>query len=199
MIPPIISDNDLFAQIKQGDTFSFELLFERYWDKLFKIAYARLNDEDDAKDLVQELLINFWNKKEQIEITTSLEKYLFGALKLSIISYFRSLKVTETRLMEASQRLTILENAVTDMEDYLHLEKVLEQAVDLMPETLQKIYALRSDNVPIKHIALQLGLADQTVKNYISELLKRLKKNLTDKFPEKHLTYLAIFIYALNN
>ncbi len=80
----------------------------------------------------------------------------------------------------------------------IQLEYLLEEAVSLMPETFKKIYALRSENIPVKEIALQLGLADQTVKNYITELLRRLRQNISEKYPEKHLTYFLIFLSLLN-
>ncbi|OAQ39315.1 hypothetical protein A5893_11675 [Pedobacter psychrophilus] len=194
----IISDQDLLIDIQKGDSAAFDLLFDRYWDKLYRIAFARLNNSDDAKDLVQELLISLWNKRETLIINTTLENYLFGALKFSVVSYFRSLKINEQRLVEATERINILENSVIDVKDYIELEHILEEAVNLMPETLKKIYELRCDNVPLKEIASRLGLADQTVKNYLSELIRRLKLVILEKHPEKNLTYLAILISILN-
>lgn len=46
------------SQVKNGEPYAFEMIFERYWDKLFKTAAARVNNVDDAKDIVQELLIS---------------------------------------------------------------------------------------------------------------------------------------------
>ncbi|MBC7616779.1 MAG: sigma-70 family RNA polymerase sigma factor [Pedobacter sp.] len=194
----LISDQDLLMDIQKGESAAFDLLFDRYWDKLYKTAFARLNSSDDAKDLVQELLISLWNKRETLVINTTLENYLFGALKFRVVSYFRSLKINEQRLVEATERINILENSVTDVKDYIELENILEEAINLMPETLKKIYELRCDNVPLKEIASRLGLADQTVKNYLSEVIRRLKQVILEKHPEKHLTYLAILISILN-
>jgi RNA polymerase sigma-70 factor (ECF subfamily) len=194
----VISDQDLLTAIKNGESTAFDLLFDRYWDKLYKTAFARLNNSDDAKDLVQELLISLWNRRETIVITSKLENYLFGALKFSIISYFRSLKIKEQRLVEATERINILENSVNEVKDYLELENILKEAVNLMPETLKKIYELRCDNLSLKEIASRLGLADQTVKNYLSEVIRRLKQVILEKHPEKHLTYLALIISILN-
>lgn len=194
----VISDQDLLTAIKNGESTAFDLLFDRYWDKLYKTAFARLNNSDDAKDLVQELLISLWNRRETIVITSKLENYLFGALKFRIISYFRSLKIKEQRLVEATERINILENSVNEVKDYLELENILKEAVNLMPETLKKIYELRCDNLSLKEIASRLGLADQTVKNYLSEVIRRLKQVILEKHPEKHLTYLALIISILN-
>lgn len=198
MLNEHLSDQELLFKIKQNDVAAFDIFFEKYWDKLYKTAFARLNDTQEAKDIVQELLINFWNRKASIEINTNLENYLFGALKFSVINHFRSLKMNELRLQEAVQRMSVLETSVADIEDYLELEKVLAEAVKLMPETLQKIYALRCDDVPIKEIGNQLGLADQTVKNYTSNILRSLRQTIAQKYPEKNLTYTLLLLALLN-
>jgi RNA polymerase sigma-70 factor (ECF subfamily) len=77
------------------------------------------------------------------------------------------------------------------------LERTLEDAVNGMPEMLKKVYLLRSDNHSVKAIAGELGLADQTVKNYIAEATRRLRIVITDKYPGKHLTYMAILTAVL--
>lgn len=193
-----LSDEKLLSRIRHGDAQAFDALFNRHWEKLYKAAFARLNDSDDAQDIVQEVLISFWNRREQTEIKTSLEGYLLGAVKLRVISHFRSRKVRERQLLEALDRVNILENSISDIADYLELEQTLENAVTAMPEMLRNIYLLRSDNLSIKEIAARTGLADQTVKNYISEVLRRLRVALKEKYPEKHLTYMAILVALLN-
>jgi DNA-binding NarL/FixJ family response regulator len=67
-----------------------------------------------------------------------------------------------------------------------------------MPEMLQKVYQLRSENLSVKAIAGELGLAEQTVKNYISEVLRRLRHTIVEKHPEKHVTYLAVLMALLH-
>lgn len=67
-----------------------------------------------------------------------------------------------------------------------------------MPDMLQKVYQLRSKNKAVKEIASELGVAEQTVKNYISEVLRRLRIGIVDKHPEKQVTYVAIIFALLN-
>jgi predicted transcriptional regulator len=67
-----------------------------------------------------------------------------------------------------------------------------------MPEMLRKVYLLRSENHSVKAIAGELGLADQTVKNYIAEVSRRLRIVIAEKYPEKHLTYMALLIAILH-
>lgn len=191
-------DKTLLLQIKEDDNFAFDLLFERYWEKLYQAANARLNDDAVAQDLVQEIFIKLWQRRKVLEIQLSLEYYLLSAVRLSVMGHFRSQKTNDIRMQDALRRISYLEDSIESHADYLELEKTLENAVNSMPEMLQRVYQLRSENLSVKAIAGQLGLAEQTVKNYISEVLRRLRQTIVEKHPEKHVTYLAVLMTLLH-
>jgi RNA polymerase sigma factor (sigma-70 family) len=192
-------DATLLQQIKDDDQSAFDIIFERYWKKLYQTALARLDDDETAQDIVQEIFIKIWQRRKNLEIHTSLENYLQSAVRFGVISHFRSKKASELQLQNALERINFLEDSVASLTDYLELEKTLENAVNVMPEMLKKVYLLRSENHSIKAIAGELGLADQTVKNYIAEVSRRLRIVIAEKYPEKHLTYLAVIIAMLYN
>ena len=191
------NDTELLEQIKENDHFAFDALFDRYWKKLYQTAFARLGDEDIAQDIVQEIFIKIWKRRESLDIQTSLENYLHSAVRLSVISHYRSKKASELQLQNALERINLLEDSIGSLTDYLELERTLEDAVNGMPEMLKKVYLLRSDNHSVKAIAGELGLADQTVKNYIAEVTRRLRIVITEKYPGKHLTYMAVLATVL--
>ncbi|MEO3405408.1 sigma-70 family RNA polymerase sigma factor [Mucilaginibacter sp. CAU 1740] len=192
-----LSDELLLSGIQQHNHDAFNELFNRYWKKLFKAAMSRLDDEDAAQDVVQEVFISLWQRRETIAIHTQLEAYLLSAVRFSVMSHFRSVKTNELRLQDALQRINILESAIADHTDYYEMEKTLEYEVSHMTETLQKIYHLRTENYSIKDIAAELGLAEQTVKNYISEVLRRLRIAIKEKHPEKYAAYFSIVLALL--
>jgi RNA polymerase sigma factor (sigma-70 family) len=192
------SDFVLLQQIKEGDHAAFDVLFDRYWERLYKAAHARLGDDVIAQDIVQEIFIKLWQRRETLSVNTALENYLHGAVRLSVISHFRSLQVSDLRIQDAMERINLLEDSIDAIADYIELEKTLEEAVNNMPEMLKKVYMLRSDNLSVKAIASELGLADQTVKNYIAEATRRLRIVIAEKYPEKHLTYLALLLPLLH-
>jgi RNA polymerase sigma-70 factor (ECF subfamily) len=192
-----LSDQELLLRVQRGDHDAFDILFDRYWQRLFQSARARLNDSDTAKDIVQEIFIKIWQRRATLDISGPLENYLQSAVRLSVISHYRSKKVKEVQLEDALQRINMLEDSIESLTDYLELEKTLQQTVELMPEMLKRVYQLRSENLSVKAIAGELGLADQTVKNYISEVSRRLRIAIAQKYPEKHLTYMALIIAVL--
>ncbi|WP_121811629.1 RNA polymerase sigma factor [Mucilaginibacter kameinonensis] len=191
-------DKTLLLQIKEDDSFAFDLLFERYWEKLYQAANARLNDDAIAQDIVQEIFIKLWQRRKVLEVQLSLEYYLLSAVRLSVMGHFRSQKTNDIRMQDALRRVTYLEDSIESHTDYLELERTLEHAVNSMPEMLQRVYQLRSENLSVKAIAGQLGLAEQTVKNYISEVLRRLRQTIIEKHPEKHVTYIAVLAALLH-
>ncbi len=199
MIDILQSDWAVLRDIKEGNQAAFELLFERYWERLHQAALVRVGDEAIAQDIVQELFINIWQRRQSLSIQLSLESYLFSAVRLSVISYFRSNKVDFVRLEDAMHRVEYLESAIDATADYLELEKTLAEAVERMPEMLQKVYTLRTENKSVKDIAGELGIAEQTVKNYTAEVSRRLRKTIIQRHPERQATFLAILITLLNN
>lgn len=193
-----LSDNFLLQQIKNNDHSAFDVLFERYWKKLYQSALARINDKEVAQDIVQELFIKLWDRRAELDIKSSFENYLLNAVRFNVISYYRSKKVTEANLQSALDRIDILEESIHSLSDYLELEKILQDAVNQMPEMLKRVYQLRSENLSIKDIGNEVGLAEQTVKNYLTEGSRRLRITVAEKYPEKHLTYIALLTILLH-
>jgi len=191
------TDTDLLQFIKCNNHSAFNELFDRYWKKAYQKAFARLNDSTVAQDIVQEIFINLWQRRANLDIHTAFENYLYSAVRLKVISHFRSQKVTSLQLQDAFNRMTLLESATESLTDYIELEHILEAAISVMPEMLQQVYLLKAENLPIKDIAGQLGIADQTVKNYTGEVLRRLRIVIKEKYPEKNLTYLALILAML--
>ncbi|MFC6101876.1 RNA polymerase sigma factor [Olivibacter domesticus] len=57
---------DLITRIKEGDGSAFETLYQQNWQQLYVFAVKRLDDEEEAKDVVQEVFINLWAKRHNI-------------------------------------------------------------------------------------------------------------------------------------
>src|SRR5687768_5503313 len=80
-----LTDTELISEIKRSHTAAFEEIFKRYWEPLFHFAFKKLKDEDDAKDVVQDVFINFWLRSSSVIITGSLEKYLFSSVRYELL------------------------------------------------------------------------------------------------------------------
>jgi RNA polymerase sigma factor (sigma-70 family) len=192
------SDQALLDQLKLDNNLAFATLFDRYWKRMYRAAHARLSDPATAEDIVQDIFIKLWQRRQVLNIAGPLENYLLSAVRLSVLNHYRSQKLNTVVIEEALDRIMLLEDSLESLTDYIELEKTLALAVTAMPAMLKKVYELRSENRSIKEIAKELGLADQTVKNYIAEVIRRLRIVIVKEYPEKSLHYLPLLFLLLH-
>lgn len=179
MSPKQLKDRELIENIRQGDSSSFDELFNRYWEVLFAAAYARLNNKEEAKDCVQEIFLTLWEKREQLPIPDAVGGYLFTSLKNRILNLFRSQKVKERYIHLQKSKTDEAGENVDELLEYKEFSRMIDNEIHSLPEKMREIFLLsRKQGLSIEEIASQLSLSPQTVKNQISSALKRLRVRL---------------------
>lgn len=165
--------------IRADDQGAFRILYERHWKALYTKACKNVN-EDEAKDMIQEIMISFWNRRKQITITQEedVSKYLFTALKYKTISFYAN---TAAQVKRSDFFEALLEVSPDLVFEGKELNAILYSAIETMPEKMQQIFRMsREEEISIADIAAQLNLSEQTVKNQISNALKRLRAIVLD-------------------
>lgn len=84
------SDNKIIELIKQGDIAAFNTLFKSVYLQLYIHCRKFIPDPEDAKDILQNVFLRFWEKRENIDIYTSLNAYLYRAIQNECLNYLRS-------------------------------------------------------------------------------------------------------------
>lgn len=192
-------DTILLNAIKIGDEQAFKTLFSKFWKKIYAIAYHRLGDEQDADDLVQELFISIWERREEIILKGSFEQYLVGAVKFKVISTIRNRSVKEKVFDELKKRMTEIEHTLQDRVDYKDLDKTFNSTLLSMHENVRMAFLLRIDNMTIKDIAEQLGLQEQTVRNHIANALQRIRTAIKEKYGDEPILYSSILLACIHD
>jgi RNA polymerase sigma-70 factor (family 1) len=161
------------------DKAAFDELYHRYWERLYIAAYARLQNDADAKDCLQEVFVALWHKRKEIVIREQLDAYLFVSLKYRVLNYLRHHHNYQKHLdIFADFPVPVLPSA----DDHLFLaeiQQVITNTIADMPEKMKEVYLLsRRDGLSVQETANQLGISPQTVKNQLTTALKRLKDQL---------------------
>jgi len=173
------SDRELVTLIREGDEKAFAALYKRYNGVLFLHARRLLEDEDEAKDALQELFTKFWIKRQEIEIRSSLSAYLYAALRNQILATFSHKKVMEKYIDSLQQ---FLEEGQCMTDDWIRekeLREQIEKEVALLPAKMRKVFELsRSINLSYKEIAFELDISDKTVKKQMNNALRILKHKI---------------------
>jgi RNA polymerase sigma-70 factor (ECF subfamily) len=172
-----ISDGDLLQKLKEDDTAAFECLYNRYWKSLYTKACQRV-DPDDAKDLVQEVMMSLWRRRNEIPAFKEGEfaKYLHAAIKYRVISHyaFSTAEIKKLALFDVLDS----EEANNPLETK-ELSANIAAAVAQLPARMQQIFRMsREEDLSIPEIARRLNLSEQTVKNQLTEALRRMRSYL---------------------
>ncbi|MEN5234099.1 RNA polymerase sigma factor [Sphingobacterium faecium] len=182
------------SRFKNGDPRAFTFFFDTYWEELYILAYRHLQDEAISKDIVQEVFIQIWEKRHLIkEDYESLKPYFLKSIKNKILNHYATEKVRENHMEKMLYRMdkfTFLNDHTTAQ--YQGLENIVDLAVSRLPKTMQEVYLLRNDNYSIQQIAQKLSIAEQTVKNHLSEAKKILKHDLTKRFADHDDIFLVL-------
>lgn len=185
---------DLMTLVSLGDENAFEKVVSQYTGILLAKAYKLLKDEDGAKDIVQDIFLELWLRRETITITTELKAYLFGMLKHRFLRQVSRSNIHDKAMDYLSNRMQEMEDGIIEAIQLNDINRTLSEIVEQLPYNMQQIFILRDKDYSIKEIAVAMGLAEQTVKSYNSELKRRIKKGLLEKHPEISHSLLIISI-----
>ncbi|PYF76130.1 RNA polymerase sigma factor [Pedobacter nutrimenti] len=179
-----LSDPDLISMIKDGDHAAYTEIYERYHYLVFIEAYRKLGDEELAKDIVQELFVNLWIKRQKTTDVENLAGYLLTAVKFRIFDFFDHQNV-ESKYIASLKDYTNTGNIAHT--DYLTREREWEKYIDLaiqsLPQKMRQIFQLnKSDNLSYKEIAKKLNTTENNVQKHINGAIKVLKTKLTALF-----------------
>jgi RNA polymerase sigma-70 factor (family 1) len=168
-----LGDFQLTRLLREGDEVAFREIYNRYSSLLLAYAYRKLQDKEEAKDVVQEVLAKLWSSREQLDIKTALSGYLYRAVLNKILNIFRH-KDFDRQYIDAIQHLIDSETSSTD---YLIREKemaaMIEKEIAGLPEKMREVFELRrKDYMSNKEIATRLSLSEHTVATQIKKALK---------------------------
>lgn len=165
----------------------FEQLHETTWPILFQIACNKLEDPDEAYDLLQELFIELWDKREVFPFQQLSLSWLKKRLWYKLISHFRY-RGFKQRHLDDFQSLVESDARVIEPDEYLTpgfesqfalIIEAISLVVAQMPERMREVFLLsREQHFSIAEIAQRLSLSPHTVKNHLQAAMKRLRKSL---------------------
>lgn len=175
---------NLLDELRAGQSGAFDRLFNTYWRDLYERAYRRLGDQSEAEDMVQDIFISLWDRRQSLEIRTPLQSYLRAALKYKIIRWYSKASIHREAVAHIYASADEGTETIMDILLSKDVNHTIQQTISSFPENMKKVFMMRTDNYSINEIAEALGLAQQTVKNNQTEAIKRLKVILGETHPE---------------
>jgi len=163
-------------------------------------GYARkyIDDPDQSEEVVQDVFANLWQKRSTIEITSTIESYLFRAVRNTCLNILKHFKVREKH----KDGITASYNNSGERADNLVLEielmNQIENLISELPPERQKVFKMsRFEEMKYKEIAEELGISIKTVEAQMGKALKFLRENLGDYLPMIVIAVIAYMIILL--
>jgi RNA polymerase sigma-70 factor, ECF subfamily len=169
----------LIDRLKNGNETAYELLFKEYYKVLVIFASKYLKDVEASKELVQELFVHIYEKRENLDINSSLKSYLFRSVHNRSINLINSKKIREKYAEHYNQTTDIKQNTLEQDVNASELESALHTAINELPPRCKVIFKMnRFDGLSNNEIAEKLTLSKRTVETQISKALKILRVKL---------------------
>ncbi|WP_166664832.1 RNA polymerase sigma-70 factor [Pedobacter metabolipauper] len=160
---------------------AFELLFKSHYKALHAYASLMLRDEDASEEIVQNMFLKFWEKRDLLNIQTSLKAYLYKCVHNDSLNYIKHQTIKAKYQDHAAYSRNDHHEAASSKVELSELEVKLKEALDELPEGCRTIFQMsRFEELKYREIAEQLGLSIKTVENQMGKALKVLRLKLAD-------------------
>jgi len=125
-----------------------------------------------ARDIVQDVFVDVWQRKEQINLSNSIQAYLRKAVVFKTIDHLRKKKKYNEPIDDLEIAMPVIDSI-----EIKELSILLDNAVEALPPRCRQIFVLsRYEKLSHKEIATELNISKKTIENQITKALKHLYK-----------------------
>jgi RNA polymerase sigma-70 factor, ECF subfamily len=185
-------DKELFIKLKLGEERAFQDLFRKYYSAMCSFACQFLKDSELAEETAQDMFVKIWEKRETLNIDTSVRHYFFRSIRNHCLNQIQHEKIKK------KYAGMVLENSHQEINPehfYIEVDLIqrIEKSIDSMPPKRQEIFRLsREQGLKYKEIADTLKISVKTVEAQMGLALKYLREELKD-FSSYFITLFLIF------
>ena len=170
------NEEEIIALIIQGDEAAFAILFEHYRDKIYSIAYRLTHSTTIAEDVVEDVFLKIWLKRNDLGAIQNFDAYLFTIARNDV---YKVLKVT-AKNYKVSELADLNQLAAkNDTEEYLMDKEylsLLKKAIDRLPTQQREVYHLiKEQDLKRETVANILQIQPETVKFHLAQAMKNIR------------------------
>ena len=174
-----VSENILWMSFKNGDDRSFELIYRKYADALFRYGIQFTSNESLVKDAIHDVYVKLYNDRQHLKTEVNIKFYLFTCLKNHLYNllkrelFFDKVDIEEYEYLDpgAEEQVTLTLNQSELQET---VRKVLGMLTDRQREI---IYYRYIEELSIEEIAVLMDMNYQSVQNWIQRSIKKIRES----------------------
>ncbi|KAA5536889.1 RNA polymerase sigma-70 factor [Taibaiella lutea] len=154
-----------------------EQLFKEHYEALYRYAFSILKNEEDAKDVLQIVFINLWERRETLHINSSSKAYLYRSVYNESLNY---IKKESVRQKHETGAFSLQENpGQEDANEAGIWEQKINKVLEQMPPQCKAVFLKsRIENKKYAEIAAELDISVKTVEAHMSKALKIIRATI---------------------
>ncbi len=195
------NDNKYVLALKLGDEQVFRLIMEQWYTRLFNFARGYLNNDENAREVLQDVFLQLWEHRRKLADNTSLNAYLFTLTRNHCIDLIRRERLLlqyrtdkKEEYIQLSESFLALSAPILDDIFMKEFQSEIDNTVGSLPEQCRKIFLMsRKEGLKNREICEILQLSPKTVESHITKALKSIRDTLQKKFPGSFNFLLILF------
>ena len=174
-----VDDEEVLDLFQSGDKTAYRVIYERYWAILYRHARKMLQNDEEAKDVVQEVFATLWLKAEQTTINCPLAAFLYTATRNKVLDHIKHVKVKAKYMASLKEEMGQDEPLPDGRVRQRDLARQIEQEIQSLPPKMRVIFEMsRKEYKTHKEISEYLNISDKTVKKQVNNALHILRAKL---------------------
>ncbi len=175
----LLSDDQLLDMLRSGKETAFTAIYERYWSVIYAQVLKMTHDEENARDLAQEVFTTLWMQSATISHNSNLAGYLYTIARNKVLNLIARNKLRRNHLGSLARFASEMNNTALEQLTEKNLASFLEKEIRSLPEKMRVVFELsRKQELSHKEIAEKLEISDKTVKKQINNALRIIRLRL---------------------
>jgi RNA polymerase sigma factor (sigma-70 family) len=175
------TDAQLLELLAHGDRVAFDTIYDRYWKVMYQPAYKRLRNKQQCREIIQEVFIDLWLRRGQVDIN-NIKAYLLTAVRFQIYKMVPKEKVN-LAFFELHETASVCFSGAEANIIEKELMRLVKTWLDVLPEKRRRMFLMHTeDNLSTKEIAKRLSVSQKTVQNQVATAMHGLRIHIADFF-----------------
>lgn len=190
----------LARSVSNSDRDAFNMLYEVYYDEVFRLAYYFLRDKEGCREVVLDVFFSIWQSRKKLKDIANLEAYFYIVVRNEATRYLNKRRSYD--LLSLEEIPVQLEDCGSSSPEDKLLDKEIEQLltgiINELPEKCRQIFLLaRNDGLKPKEIGQLLSINESTVRVQMKIAIEKIVAKIRPLFPDLTLTVLWMWIFYM--
>ncbi len=179
-----MDERELLVRLRRGDDAAYEAIFRQWYAPMVASTTVLLRDRGPAEEVVQDVLLELWRRRESLTFETSLRAYLFQAARNRALNFIRRARVEARGESTIAAALPTPEPADSEVREG-ELNVAIQGAIAGLPDRCREVFELsRVRGLKYTEIAAQMGISVKTVEAQMGKALRVMREKLAPWLPE---------------